>query len=274
MQGAGEGCVPELLGHNVVKAVSLTGSCAAGEAVAGLIGAHDIRFQAELGGSNAVVVCADADIESVAGDVVSAAFACGGQWCTGTGRVIVERPVHEAFVKAVCRLVEGMGGNRPGNGIGAQANARQLESVRSLVDSARSEGAVLACQGAVTDTTGTENHFPATVLSGITAEMRCAKGEVFGPVLLIFEAHDFDHAIALMNASEFGLSVSLYCKDPGKTERFIEQAEAGLVHVNLPTSHRALDAPLFGWKSSGRGWPECGPQMLDFFTIPKVVYRK
>ncbi len=271
VQGEGVSCVPQLLGRNVIKAVSLTGSCEAGQAVAGLLGARDIRLQAELGGSNAAVVCADADIEVAAAEVVDAAFACGGQWCTGTGRVIVEQAVHDEFLAMVSRLVAEKYG-AGGGAMGAQANARQLDNVHQLVNDAQGEGASIAAQG-TGDDLGRPNFYPATVLSGVTAEMRCARSEVFGPVLLVLKARDFDQAVAQVNASAFGLSVSLYTSDETRAESFIERANAGLVHVNLPTPHRALEAPLFGWNASGRGWPECGPAMLDFFTRPKVVYR-
>lgn len=271
IQGDGATCVAKILEQDVVKAVSLTGSCGAGEAISELLGSRDIRFQAELGGSNAVVICGDADIDAAANEIVEAAFACGGQWCTGTGRVIVEHEVHDDFLSALSRL---MTRDARAFEMGSQANSRQWECVKSLVDTAIGEGATLFLQGPVKSSNGDSLYFPATVLCGVTQRMQCAKAEVFGPVLLVFSARDFEHAIELVNDSRFGLSVSLYSTSPNKAERFIVGAEAGLVHINLPTSHRALDAPLFGWKSSGRGWPECGPDMLSFLTRPKVVYRK
>ena len=113
-----------------------------------------------------------------------------------------------------------------------------------------------------------------TIVSHITSEMDIDVEEVFGPVLMVYKANNLKDALKIVNNGPYGLSASIYTDDMKKADEFIDEAECGLAHINLPTAFREYSKPLLGWKNSGMGIPECGRFMLDLFTKPKVIYRK
>lgn len=268
----------ELFQSDYIKAISFTGSDFTGKIIADLIGGDDIRFQAEMGGSNAVVVLNDADMNIAIPDIISNGFACGGQWCTGTSRVIAEKGIYNKLIE---NLKQSAGLIITGNGakenvdMGPLSNERQFIDVSKKIIKAKKQGAVLV-QGQELKTNERENGYfiSPTILSIINDDIDIAHEEVFGPVIMIFKANDLNDALKIVNNSPFGLSTSIYTENQEKASLFVDAVEAGLVHVNLPTAYRKYSMPLMGWKNSGRGLPECGRFMMDLFTKPKVIYRK
>lgn len=276
INGDGAELVSTVIRTNQVKAISFTGSDFTGQKIADIIGGRDIRFQAEMGGSNAVVVLNDATIESAVTAIVSNGFACGGQWCTGTSRVLVEESIYEVLIK---KLKEYSKNIVVGNGLdknvtmGPLSNKRQFEDVSEKLKRAIDQGAKVVL-GNDSDVNQSGYFISPTILTDVTNDLEIAQQEVFGPVLTIFKVKSLNDAIDIVNNSPYGLTTSIYTENTEKANRFVDEVESGLVHVNLPTAYRKYSMPLMGWKSSGRGMPECGRFMMDLFTKPKVIYRK
>jgi aldehyde dehydrogenase (NAD+) len=262
-----------------IKAISFTGSTAVGRRIHERAAKILARTQLEMGGKNPLVVLADADLDAAAQAAVTAAYACAGQWCTSTSRVVVEKPVAKELSERIVARVKAM---RVGNGMDAGVNlgpvcgAQQLEDILRYIDVGRKEGATLACGGRrVTEGAMAKGCFiEPTVLTGVQRTMRIAQEEIFGPVLSIMVAEDFDAACDIANDVIFGLSSSIYTRDLAKAHSFAERSEAGMTHVNM---HTALKEPQFsfgGVKQSGFGVPEAGRTGIEFFTEHRVVYIK
>jgi aldehyde dehydrogenase (NAD+) len=262
-----------------IKAVSFTGSTAVGRRIHEKAAKILARTQLEMGGKNPLVVLADADLDAAAQAAVTAAYACAGQWCTSTSRVVVEKTVAAELTERIVARVKAM---RVGNGmdagvtLGPVCGAQQLEDILKYIDLGRKEGAALACGGRrVTEGAMAKGCFiePA-VFTGVQRAMRIAQEEIFGPVLSIMVAEDFDAACDIANDVIYGLSSSIYTRDLAKAHTFAERSEVGMTHVNM---HTALKEPQFsfgGVKQSGFGVPEAGRSGIEFFTEHRVVYMK
>lgn len=276
VNGIGSEIVTELLQSDCIKAISFTGSDFTGKKIAKLIGGDDIRFQAEMGGSNAVVVLNDANLKIAVPDIISNGFACGGQWCTGTSRVIAEKGIYNKLIE---NLKQSAGRINTGNGtkenvdMGPLSNERQFIDVSKKIIKAKKQGAVLEL-GEELKTEENGYFISPTILSSINNNMDIVHEEVFGPVIMIIKSNDLNDALKIVNNNPFGLSTSIYTENQEKASLFVDAVESGLVHVNLPTAYRKYSIPLMGWKNSGRGLPECGRFMMDLFTKPKAIYRK
>lgn len=279
VQGAGVEIGPALLAHPALQAVSFTGSTKGGSAIAKQLAGRNIHFQAEMGGKNATVVLADAELEDAVEAVTNSAFACSGQWCTGTSCVIVDHSVYPEFLDLLIsrgkKITVGPG-MEEGVTMGPLISGERLEKVEAAVAIAKREGARLVLGGKRPDAPELTSgyFFQPTIFADVNPQMTLAQEEVFGPVLAILPASGWEEAVAFANASRYGLAFSVFTQDPGRAEHFIQEVEAGVCHINLPTTYRQPDLPLLGWKESGSGQPECGRHARDFFTRTKSIYRK
>jgi alpha-ketoglutaric semialdehyde dehydrogenase len=262
-----------------IKGISFTGSTAVGRRIHEKAAKILARTQLEMGGKNPLVVLADADLDAAAQAAVTAAYACAGQWCTSTSRVVVEKAVATELTERIVARVKAM---RVGNGMDAGVNlgpvcgAQQLEDILRYIDVGRKEGAAVACGGRrVSEGAMAKGCFiEPTVFTGVQRTMRIAQEEIFGPVLSIMVVDDFDAACDIANDVIFGLSSSIYTRDLAKAHSFAERSEVGMTHVNM---HTALKEPQFsfgGVKQSGFGVPEAGRTGIEFFTEHRVVYMK
>lgn len=260
-----------------VKAISFTGSIAVGRALHAEASARRLRVQLEMGGKNPTIVLADADLGKAVANTINAAMFSTGQKCTATSRVIVEEPIHDQFLS---RVVEAARALRVGNGlapgiqVGPAIDQAQLETNARYCHVALQEGATLQCGGKVL----TEGNyakgffFEPTVFSGVTEDMRIAQEEVFGPVLGVLRAANFEDAMRIANKSEFGLSASIQTRDVSRIFDYVNRIEAGLITVNLPSAGVEYQLPFGGSKESSFGPKEQGPVALDFYTDYKTVY--
>lgn len=262
-----------------VKAVSFTGSCEVGNALHAKASARRLRIQLEMGGKNPTIVLADADLATAVGSTVNASMFSTGQKCTATSRVIVEAAIYDKFVAALVSAVKAL---KVGNGledgvqIGPAIDKAQLETNDRYCRIAEEEGATIACGGRIlSDGAHAKGFFfEPTVITGANNQMRIAREEVFGPVLVVLKATDFDQAMELANDTEFGLSASVQTQDVSRVFEFISGIEAGLVTVNLPSAGVEYQLPFGGTKGSSFGPKEQGPAALDFYTDWKTVYLK
>ncbi|HYT60154.1 MAG TPA: aldehyde dehydrogenase family protein [Haliangiales bacterium] len=276
--GEGRAVGGELASHPAVAAVSFTGSYPVGQQIYRQLAPRMARAQMEMGGKNPTIVLADADLDLAAKLVAIAGFGLTGQACTATSRVIVEKSVVEAFAE---KLVERAGAVKVGNGLqegvtmGPAVSKQQLAGNLDYVDIATGEGARVLCGGRrLTDGDFAHGHFmePA-VLGNVTPKMRIACEEVFGPVVGIIAAADFDEAIRVANGVDVGLSASLVTRDLRKAMLYAERIEAGVVKVNQISTGLALQVPFGGVKkSSTDSFKEQGAGAIEFYTKLKTVY--
>ena len=265
--------------HPGIRAVSFTGSEATGAKVAATCGARQVRVQLEMGGKNPTIVMADANLEEAASIVLNAAFGSTGQRCTATSRAIVERRVVEEFTSLLVRKAAAM---RVGNGadegvdVGPSINAAHADKVVEAVDGAVKDGAyVLAGGHRLTEAALAGGHFVApTVLMNVTPTMKIAQEEVFGPVVAVMPADDFEDALRIANDVRFGLSATICTTSVSTALSFAHRIEAGLVMVNLPSAGVEFQVPFGGTKASSLGPREQGPEAIDFYTQIKTVYVK
>ncbi len=275
--GRGSVIGDSLVTHPEVRAISFTGSTEVGLSIAAKVAHRRTRVQLEMGGKNPLVVLADADLDAAVGATLLGAYSCSGQWCTSTSRAIVEAPIYDAFLE---RLAAGVDQIVVGSGLdestrmGPVAGAKQYQTILEYLEIGTREGARL-CRGgiALTDGTRASGYFVApTVFAEVTPGMRIAQEEIFGPVLSVMRAADFDDAIDLANDSTYGLAASIYTNDLARAHRFVEEVEAGLCHVNMPTSWKEPQLEFGGVKDSARGLPEAGRAGAQFFSDHKAVY--
>jgi aldehyde dehydrogenase (NAD+) len=260
-----------------LKAISFTGSCEIGNQLHEQASKRRLRIQLEMGGKNPTIVLNDAILAKAVGNTVNAAFFSTGQKCTATSRVIVEEGIYDKFVAA---LVEATKKLKVGNGleagvqIGPAIDKSQLETDLKYIEIAKKEGAKLECGGNHLTGGDYDKGFfvEPTVFTGVTEDMRIAQEEVFGPVLAVMKAKDYDDAMRIANNVAFGLSASIQTQDVSRIFEYASQIEAGLVTVNLPSAGVEYQLPFGGTKDSSFGPKEQGPAALDFYTDYKTVY--
>ena len=275
--GSGRLVGDQLVQDSRVRAVSFTGSTAVGKQIQAAAAANLTRTQLELGGKNALVVLADADLEAAAASAVKAAFACAGQWCTSTSRVIVEDSVADELtdlIVAGAQAIRVGPGNSPETQMGAVCGSTQLRTILEYIEKGKAEGARLRCGGErLTEPRLADGCFIApTVFDQVTPDMTIAREEIFGPVLSILRVPDFAAAVELANAVPYGLASAIYTQNLHHALQFVEQTDVGLTHVNMHTAYKEPQLSFGGVKESGAGVPEAGQTGIEFFTEHKVAY--
>lgn len=262
-----------------IKAISFTGSTEVGMEIQKKSTANATRTQLEMGGKNATVVLEDADMDLAVSAVVRAAFACSGQWCTSTSRVIVVSKVAQKITEKLVNAAKSM---IVGNGFDAKAEmgpvcgVAQVETVMKYIECGKKEGARLLTGGNRISGRDFEDgcFIEPTIFAEVKPAMKIAQEEIFGPVLSIIQVESMDEAIAISNNTKFGLTSSIFTNDLKQAMKFVEQTEVGLTHVNLMTSFKSPQFPFGGIKNSGIGLPEAGKTGIEFFTNNKTVYIK
>lgn len=277
--GAGGSVGNALLEHPAIKAVSFTGSCEVGNALYDKVTRRRIRVQLEMGGKNPTIVLKDSNLEYAADVLINGAFFSTGQKCTACSRAIIEEEIYKPLVEillAKTRKLKVGNGLDAGVQIGPAVDAKQLETDLKYIGIAQAEGAKLLTGGKrLTGGAYDKGYFVEPAIFGeVTPNMRIAQEEVFGPVLGLMAAKDFEDALSLANAVRFGLSASIVTKDVTRIHQFANGIEAGLITVNLPTAGVEYQLPFGGTKESSFGMREQGPQALDFYTETRTVYLK
>lgn len=276
--GEGRAVGAELANNPDIKALSFTGSYTVGHQIYQQLASRMARAQMEMGGKNPTIVLADADLDLASALVARAGFGLTGQACTATSRAIVERPVLEAFVEKLTARARGWKvgpGLAPGVEMGAVISLRQLEGNLAYIRTAQAEGARLLWGGQrLTEGDLAHGFFmQPTVLADVKPETRLACEEVFGPVIAVMAADDFDHALAIANGVDVGLSASIVTRDLKKAMTYAERIEAGVVKVNQISTGLALQAPFGGVKkSSTDSFKEQGAAAFEFYSKTKTVY--
>ncbi|MDS0300801.1 aldehyde dehydrogenase family protein [Halogeometricum sp. S1BR25-6] len=274
--GPGSAVGSEFIENEGTDAVSFTGSSQVGEMVYEQATDAGKRVQTELGGKNPTVVMDSADPAEAADIVANGGFGTTGQSCTACSRAVVHEDVYDEFVDELVDRAESIDIG-PGNEheMGPQVSEDELNSTLEYIDIAQNEGATLAAGGDVPEGDNVEEgHFvEPTVFTDVENDMRIAQEEVFGPVVAVIKVSDYEEGLEVANDVEFGLSTSIVTDDHTEANRFVEEAEAGVVKVNDKTTGLELHVPFGGVKrSSSETWREQGDAGLDFYTIEKTVY--
>lgn len=272
VMGPGSVIGSALVGHPDVAAISFTGSESVGRRIAEGCARTRKKLQMEMGGKNPMVVMADADLDVAVPACINGAFFSTGQRCTASSRLIVEEGIHDAFAE---RMQQAMGELVLGDPleaetqIGPVASDSQLRGNLGYVELARQEGAEVL-GGERLDRPG---YFQAPALFlNASNGMRVSREEIFGPCASVIKAQDFDHAVALANDTEFGLSSGICTTSLRHAREFKRRSEAGMVMVNLPTAGVDYHVPFGGRKGSSAGPREQGRYAVEFYTSVKTAY--
>jgi len=266
-----------LVSHKGVNMISLTGSTEVGRHVAEICGRDLRRCALELGGKNAVIVLEDADLNLAVESVAWGGFGTTGQRCTATSRVIVHKAVEREFTERLVAAAEKL---KIGNGLDPQidmgplVNKGRVKAVHEYTQVGRQEGAKLLIGG---DALSDEEHrrgafYRPTIFSDVRPTMRIAREEVFGPFISILPVASYEEAVQVANATEYGLSTSIFTNDLRTTFRAMRDIEAGLVYVNAPTTGAEIHMPFGGMKASGNGHRELGTHAVQEFSETKSIF--
>ena len=261
-----------LVGNQLVRALSFTGSERTGRTVAERLAGRGAAAQCEMGGQNASIVLADADPSAAAAIIAGAAMGYAGQKCTATSRVICEEAaypaVREALEAAVARMVVEDPEDEAcqvGPLITEDARAKALAAVARAVDG----GGRLVAGGESEGEHGWSMQPTLVELDDPGAEL--AQEEVFGPVCALLRAADADDAVRIANGVRFGLSTAIFTRDLDRTLDLTRRLDTGLVRVNQPTAGVDFHTPFGGEKASGYGPREQGRAAREFYTQTRTV---
>ncbi|MEZ7502632.1 NAD-dependent succinate-semialdehyde dehydrogenase [Psychrobacter sp. Arc29] len=257
-----------------VQGISLTGSERAGQAVAKEAGGALKKVVLELGGSDAFIVAADADIKQAIKGAISGRFGNAGQACNAAKRLIVLESVYDQFVEGFTEAVRGMTLADPLDAktfIGPMSSKAAAVNLQAQLDSAVEAGATVLVEGGlVKDKPGA--WFKPAVLTDVTESMDVYREELFGPVAVVYKARDVDHAIKIANDVPFGLGASIQTQDAALAADIADKLEVGMVTINAPSGTEA-NTPFGGVKRSGFG-RELGTLGITEFLNYKLIRDK
>ena len=274
LTGAGSTVGAELVSSPDVRAISFTGSVPVGHAVRDQATRRGCRVQLELGGHNPLIVMGDAELDRAVEATYAGAFWSAGQKCTATRRIYVQEPVYEAFrEKLLARIAAGRVGDPadPETEVGPLVNEQPMEDVLAAIERGRDEGGTVIAGGERAE--GDGYVVTPTVFEGVADDGYLSCEEVFGPVTSLYRFSSLDEAIERANAVPFGLSASIFTRDLRAVQRFSEELEAGILHVNSQTAGADVHVPFGGIKGSGFGPHEQGRAALEFYTEAVTVYQ-
>jgi alpha-ketoglutaric semialdehyde dehydrogenase len=263
-----------LVEHPRVRAISFTGSVAVGHDVRERATRRGVRIQLELGGQNPLIVMPDADLGRAVEAAYAGAFWSAGQKCTATRRIFVHDSAYEEFRRRLLeRIEQGRVGDPsdPDVEVGPVVTAKALGEILEAVERGTEEGGTLLAGGERLDEDG--YLLAPALFEDVADESMLSCEEVFGPVTSLYRFSTIEEAIERANAVEFGLSASIFTSSLAATQRFVNELEAGILHVNQQTAGADVHVPFGGIKGSGYGPHEQGRAALEFYTEVVTVYQ-
>jgi malonate-semialdehyde dehydrogenase (acetylating)/methylmalonate-semialdehyde dehydrogenase len=265
--------VDALLTHDGVSGISFVGSTPVARHIYETGTQHGKRVQALGGAKNHMVVLPDADVDAAADAAVSAGYGSAGERCMAISVVVAVGAVADALVSAIAERIPALTigpGTDPASQMGPLITAEHRDRVRSYVDGAEGEGAVMAVDG--------RGEWPAgfflgcTLLDRVRPGMRVYDDEVFGPVLSVVRVDSYDEAIAVVNANPYGNGTAVFTRDGGAARRFEREVTVGMIGINVAIPVPVGFHSFGGWKASLFGDSSMyGPEGVRFYTRPKVV---
>jgi aldehyde dehydrogenase (NAD+) len=261
-----------LVASHKVDKVSFTGSTGAGKQVAAACLSRMARFTLELGGKSAAIVLDDADLMSTLSALVPYSMPFAGQICFAQTRILLPRSRYDEFLDAYVAGVSGMVLGDPWDDtthMGPLSSASQVERVLRYIDLGSKEGARLVTGGARSKRFERGYFIEPTVFSDVTSDMTIAREEIFGPVVSIMLYDNIDQAVSIANASDFGLSGTVFTSDAKRGYEIARRMKTGNVSVN--GLQMSPNIPFGGFKQSGFG-REGGPEGLAAFLENQAIY--
>lgn len=269
-----------LVEHPALDGLSFTGSTGVGRTLAAAAAARGVPIQAEMGGKNAAIVLADADLELAAEQVMLGAFRSAGQKCTATSRLIVADAVADEFLAGLAAKAQSLQVGDPADPstqMGPVVSADARASIQRGVVTAVDQGAGLLTGGLpYEDAARAEGHFVAPTILELTGAHHADiwRNELFGPVLSVRRAASTQDAFDLANDSEFGLSAALFTQDVTVALEGMDELDVGILHVNSESAGADPHVPFGGAKKSGYGPKEQGQSAKEFYTHTTTVYLR
>ncbi|MEJ7788131.1 MAG: aldehyde dehydrogenase family protein [Solirubrobacteraceae bacterium] len=275
VHGFGDEAGQPLVEHPDVGVVSFTGSTAVGRTIARVAGERLAKVCLELGGKNPLVVCDDADLERAADAAALSAWSNAGQRCAAGSRLIVFDAVYDRFLELMRKRGDAQ---RVGPGdehdFGPVINERGLDRMLAAVGRATDQGARVVIGGE--RLSGPEHaggfYLAPTLVEGAELGSDIACTELFGPIATVHRVGDFEEALAVANASPYGLTAAIWTASVHRAQEFATRVRSGLASINGPTYGSEPHMPFGGQGDSGNGWREPGPEALDVYSDLKTVY--
>jgi 5-carboxymethyl-2-hydroxymuconic-semialdehyde dehydrogenase len=273
VHGIGEEAGAALVAHPGVPLISFTGETTTGQIIMRSAATHLKGLSMELGGKSPCVIFADADLDAAVDSALFGVMSLNGERCTAGSRILAERAVYDELVsRLAARAARVKVGNPadPATEIGALVHPEHYERVLGYVGIGAEEGARLAAGGSRPAGLPTGNYLAATVFADVKPSMRIFTEEIFGPVVCVTPFDSEEEAIALANATKYGLAAYLWTSDLKRAHRVAALVESGMTWIN---SHnvRDLRTPFGGVKASGLG-REGGQHSIDFYTESRIVH--
>ncbi len=281
LPGSGSEIGDLIVAHPKVRFVSFTGSKEVGLHINELAAKPEKgqrwikRVVAEMGGKDAIVVAADADVDAAVEGIAVSAFGFQGQKCSACSRAIIEEPIYDTFLEKlrarVAKITVGNPSER-GTYMGPVVNAKALDSIERYIEIGKKEGRLIAggkrAEG--------EGYFlEPTVIADVSRDAKIAQEEIFGPVLAVIKARDFEDALAIANDTEFGLTGSVYTSDEKKIERAKDAFFVGNLYFNRKSTGAMVGVhPFGGFNMSGTDSKAGGRDYLLLYLQAKSVARK
>jgi acyl-CoA reductase-like NAD-dependent aldehyde dehydrogenase/nicotinamidase-related amidase len=269
----GDGRTARTLLNSGVNAVTFSGSSRAGWSILAAATARMLPVQAEMGGNNAVIVCADTNLRDAAQAIARGAFCFAGQRCTAAKRVIVMPGIWERFLDSLReetgRLIWGDPANE-GTQVGPLIHWSAVNQMAAVVQRAR-DGHHLVFQAHGSGSPGPDSYFPPTIICCEEPHAECVQEEHFGPLLVLQKAENFDQALKILNSVRHGLCASLFSDGEANQQAFRDGAQAGLLRINCLPSGAPVSLPFGGWKHSGFGIPEHAEADAQFYTRQQTI---
>lgn len=274
--GEGPEIGPPLI--EAVDSVMFTGSTATGRRIAAGAAARLLDVSLELGGKNPMIVRADADLDRAVTGAVRGCFVGAGQVCVSIERIVVAAPMAARFLKTFAARTRALTFSTtldwPGE-VGSLTNARQLERVVAHVEDARAKGATVLAGGRHRPDVGPLFYEP-TILTGVTPGMLPYADETFGPVVSVYPVASDDEAVALANATAYGLNASVWTRDLRAGHALAARIEVGTVNLNdtYAATWGSVDAPIGGMKDSGLGRRHGREGLLKFTEVQTIAEQR
>ncbi len=275
VHGTGPNVGEPLVSHPEVPVISFTGGTATGARISSIAAPMFKKLSLELGGKNPNVIFADCDFDKMLRTTLQSSFANQGQICLCGSRILVERPLYDRFVAAFVEKVKALKVGRPDDPatqVGAVVSKDHQAKILHYIQLAQEEGGTVECGGQALYPEGAEGGFyvAPTVITGLNMGCRTNQEEIFGPVVTIQAFDSEAEALALANATKYGLAATVWTENLKRAHRVAAHIHSGIVWVNNWLV-RDLRTPFGGVKASGVG-REGGFEALRFFTEPKNIY--
>jgi aldehyde dehydrogenase (NAD+) len=275
LQGYGLECGAPLVEHPQVDVVSFTGSTAVGRWIGESCGRALKKVSLELGGKNPLVVCDDADLDHAVKWVCLSAFSNAGQRCASGSRIIVFDAVYDAFRDKLIAAAKALKvGPTDTDDFGPVINERQLNNMLAAVQKAQGHGAKVLLGGTrLSDPARATGYYIApTVIEDVDPQAEISTQELFGPIACLYRVKGYPEALALANASPYGLTACIHTTSADRGIDFAHKVRSGVAVINAGTYGSEPHMPFGGVGQSGNGSREPGTEALDIYSELKDIY--